>query len=152
MHLRSVMHTLVAASIAVGVVCAGAGLGGAVTEVNSNATGVLSWRVHNFTDQELTGGTFRKWDEDQKSSFLTFSVLKPGEAQESSYVSASFLQRNYTEVRGVCYKNQKFATKITWTSGDKWRDVFVFVDVNGRLFLTHQGGGHNITMVAIGPC
>lgn len=150
--LRSAMHILVAASAAVGVVCAGTGLGSAVAEVNSSATGVLSWRVHNFTDQELTGGTFRKWDEDQKSSFLKFSTLKPGEVHEANYVSGSFLQRNYTEVRGVCYKNQKFATEIAWTSGEKWRDVFVFADANVGLFLTHQGGGHNITMVAIGPC
>lgn len=129
----------------------GSGIGSADVITDAKQSGTAVWRVHNFTGSTLTSGSIEKWDEGSPSSNIDFTYLESGGNIESQY-RTSLVDRNVTEVHGVCYLQHRFRMDPQYTARGRWRDVFIFADTHANLFITPQGGGDDRALERFGTC
>lgn len=140
-----------ASLVIVTTVCVGGGLGSEAIAAERGANDLRTWRVHNFTNHDLSDGDFLKREGDHISR-MRVRDLHPGEFMESTYEGSAGSQ-NLTEASAVCYEQTRWLMPWDFTPGDKWRDIYVFLDVSSsRLFLTPQGGHDDRVMEQTGSC
>ncbi|MFC9768081.1 hypothetical protein [Rhodococcus jostii] len=165
--LRTAAYAPLAVAVLAGAICSGAGIGSADTDAigSPRACGpsegtdteacepppfTTLWRVHNNTDEVLTGGGFTKKDGAHRGGTIDVTGLPPGESREGRYDSV-FLEENVTWSEGICYKHQTWRLHMQKTPRQRWENVHVLVDKrSGDLFVTREGGGDNYMMFTMG--
>ncbi|MFC9766738.1 hypothetical protein [Rhodococcus jostii] len=166
--LRKAAYAPLAVAVLAGAVYGGAGLGSAATDTSESPQacgpsagtdteacpqdGTVLWRVHNNTDEVLTGGGFTRRDGyEGPGGTIDVAGLPPGESREGLYRSDDGWVVNFTSSEGVCYKHQTWRLHSEETNGQKWENVHVLVDKrSGDLFVTREGGGENRMMFTMG--
>ncbi|MFC9769133.1 hypothetical protein [Rhodococcus jostii] len=149
-RMRGLAYAPLVAAVAAGAICTGAGTGAAATTAGS--ANLQEWRVHNNTGQVLTDGLFAKFEGDHTST-LSVAGLQPGEFWSSDYEPGSAFQLNYTVATDICYLHTQWRMDQVRTPGQKWRDVYVFVDApSGKLFVTPEGAPYNTDLLRTGSC
>ncbi|MFC9769565.1 hypothetical protein [Rhodococcus jostii] len=150
-RMRRLVYTPLVAAVAAGTVCAGAGISTAATDADPGPVEWIDWRVHNYTDQVLTSGSFYKEDLGRGESEIDVTGLTRGQYWTGMYAAGEWANMNLTSARNVCYNHTAWSMDRLPTPYARWRDVYVFVS-GGQLFITPEGAYENWFLDPTGAC
>lgn len=151
------VRALICAAVTI-VAVAGALIAGTVTgsatpaglSADAPSTVHVQWTVHNATDQDLTAGTFSRFDLDHPASTIAVAGLKPGQSRQGSY-ETGYPYKVLTRADSVCNNHTVWGWDGEWTLGLKWQDVWV-VSRNGNLHVSSGIDKDGKALDNLGPC